>query len=216
MEARLIAKWFICHNYDNPRNTLKGNKKLQKLLYFAQLIHLAKHNKTLFEDPIFAYKNGSVVEDIRLKYKRENGTFVNEAYQASFDLPPEALETLYLTETIFGDASVDELSELNHQHKGWEIAFLRSKIRGEYVKELAEISIEDIVQYDIQRIKDMIEIHGTISKKQGYIEIKGVKYFYDPREIQMNDEIKKELETFPAEEKAYQLYNDKNQGLIVF
>ena len=216
MRASEIAKWFICCNCDKPRNTLRGNKKLQKLLYFAQLIHLAKHNEILFEEPMLAYEHGTVVEKIRLKYKKENDVFVNEAYRTSFELPPEVLETLNLTKAIFGDASVDELSELNHQHKAWQIAFQRSRTKEGYVKELAKISIEDIIQYDIQKIKDMIEVHEIINKEQSYIEIKGVKFYYDPRELQVDGKIIKELEAFPAEEKAYQLYNDKDQGLIIF
>ena len=43
------TNWFLENNLDNPRNTYKGNMKLQKLLFFAQLISLAKNNKLLFE-----------------------------------------------------------------------------------------------------------------------------------------------------------------------
>ena len=49
-----VAKWFIKNGYDNPRNTHEGEAKLQELLYFAQLIHLAKHGDVLFNEPILA------------------------------------------------------------------------------------------------------------------------------------------------------------------
>ena len=41
------AKWLMDNNLDNPRNTFKGNMKLQKLLFFAQLISPAKNKKRL-------------------------------------------------------------------------------------------------------------------------------------------------------------------------
>ena len=44
------------------------NIKLQKLLYFAQGVYLAKNNKLAFEDNIIAWKYGPVVKDIYCKY----------------------------------------------------------------------------------------------------------------------------------------------------
>ena len=52
------AKWFLENDLDTPRNTFKGNMKLQKLLFFAQLISLAKNNKLLFDEEFCAFENG--------------------------------------------------------------------------------------------------------------------------------------------------------------
>jgi len=80
-----VALWFINQGLDNPSNTYDGNMKLQKLLYFAQLIYLAKYGDLLFEEPIYAYKNGAVVEKVRLTYKNHYELLANEAYNSSFD-----------------------------------------------------------------------------------------------------------------------------------
>ena len=61
LKAIDAAKWFVNQNCDMPRNTFDGNMKLQKMLFFAQLIHLARTGELLFEDPILAFKQGSVV-----------------------------------------------------------------------------------------------------------------------------------------------------------
>lgn len=52
------TKWFLENNLDTPRNTFKGNMKLQKLLFFAQLISLTKNNKLLFDEQFCAFENG--------------------------------------------------------------------------------------------------------------------------------------------------------------
>ena len=64
-----VTKWFLENNLDTPRDTFKGNMKLQKLLFFAQLISLAKNNKLLFDDEFCAFENGMVMEKIRIAYK---------------------------------------------------------------------------------------------------------------------------------------------------
>ena len=44
-----VASWFINNEY-TPSNTKSGNLKLNKLLYFAQLISLVKRGKPLFKE----------------------------------------------------------------------------------------------------------------------------------------------------------------------
>ena len=62
-----VASWFINNDYI-PSNTKSGNLKLNKLLYFAQLISLVKRQKPLFKDELYAFENGVVVEDVRKEY----------------------------------------------------------------------------------------------------------------------------------------------------
>ena len=88
------TKWFLENNLDTPRNTFKGNMKLQKLLFFAQLISLAKNNKLLFNDQFCAFENGMVMENVRLKYKNNLGELLN--YKRN-ELNDEELEILELT-----------------------------------------------------------------------------------------------------------------------
>ena len=57
-----VAKWFCSQGIIENLNSEEGNMKLQKLLFFAQLIYMAKHNgETMFEEKFNAFKNGMVL-----------------------------------------------------------------------------------------------------------------------------------------------------------
>ncbi|WP_245985063.1 Panacea domain-containing protein [Biomaibacter acetigenes] len=210
------AKWFIKAGYDTPRNTLEGNMKLQKLLYFAQLIHLAKYDKVLFDDPIYAFEHGSVVEDVRLEYKNNCLDLVTDADLITYDFTEEEMDTLNLTIAIYGDASAEELSEINHFHRSWEKAFKKSNFGSFRFKELAKISIDDIKKYDLDRIKQVIEAFETADNNDECYEVNGVKFYYNPDEIKLDDKLKNRLKMFPATEKSYTIYCDESQGIIIY
>ena len=115
MEKRNVfdyAKWFIDNNLDNPRDTFKGNMKLQKLLFFAQLISLAKNNKLLFDDCFCAFASGMVMENVRLEYKNNLNGLLN--YKGN-DLTKEDIEILELTKEIYGSGDADTLSNMTQQ-----------------------------------------------------------------------------------------------------
>lgn len=64
-----FAKFFIKNGADSSPNTYDGNMKLQKLLVFADLANIAEYGEPLFGDQVLAFKNGCVVEKVRLRYK---------------------------------------------------------------------------------------------------------------------------------------------------
>ena len=52
-----VAKWFCNQNIIEDLNSEEGNTKLQKLLFFSQLIYMAKHNgEIMFDEKFNAYK----------------------------------------------------------------------------------------------------------------------------------------------------------------
>jgi uncharacterized phage-associated protein len=60
--AIAVANWLITKNLDDRSNLT--HLKLQKLLYFAQGLHLAYSGSPLFDDPIEAWRHGPVVRSI--------------------------------------------------------------------------------------------------------------------------------------------------------
>lgn len=217
VSAMDAAKWFIQKNLDNPRNTFDGNMKLQKLLYFAQLIHLANHGEVLFEEPILAFENGSVVEQVRLTYRDEQRGLMNDAIQTQFEFDPEQFETLELTEEIFGGLSARELSDINHMHQGWKDAYERS-FRGRYrFKGFGLIRLDEMIEKDLPYIKEMLKAYEMTREQDEVFEVvNGIKFYYDPNEIEINEDILHELQGFNGTESAYSLYIDEEQGLVIF
>ena len=119
VEPKIIAEWFTQRNLDTPTNTGKGNMKLQKLLFFSQLIYMCKNNgETMYNEMFSAFDNGMVLEPIRQEYLK-NYKQLKQDSTRNIILPEKVEEALIITEEIFGKCTADELSELSHQFDAW-------------------------------------------------------------------------------------------------
>lgn len=119
VEPKKVAEWFIQKKLDNPTNTGKGNMKLQKLLFFSQLIYMCKNKgKTMYNEMFSAFDNGMVLESIRQEYLHNYEQLKNDSENV-IELPNDVKDSLNITVDIFGQCSADELSELSHQFKAW-------------------------------------------------------------------------------------------------
>lgn len=159
-----IAKWFCSQNIIENLNSEEGNIKLQKLLFFSQLIYMAKHNgETMFDEKFNAFKNGMVLERIRKEYKDNCKQFiVNSVNELILD--NEIIETLKITEDIFGDASAQELSELSHEFDVWNKYFKKSTTPlGKYIKALSIIPYDEIKK-ELFRINKVLDAYEETSK----------------------------------------------------
>lgn len=156
------AKWFLENNLDTPRNTFKGNMKLQKLLFFAQLISLAKNNKLLFEDKFCAFENGMVMENVRLLYKNDLDKLLN--YKRK-DFSAEDLEVLELTKNIYGGEEADVLSNMTHQFEYWKKYLSLSSNNNYKNKKKAEIPNEEL-KTELDNIKDVLDAYEIMNSQE--------------------------------------------------
>lgn len=209
-----VASWFVKEGYDYPRNTRNGNMKLQKLLYFSQLVHLAKYNQPLFEQKILAFKDGSVVEEVRQEYCYRNNLFISQLCTMESKLSPEMIDTIETVVDIFGDASARELSDLNHEHLSWIESYERSQV-GQYAwKEDAEISIDQMIKNELESIQEILVAYNESSLYSAYVIVGPRKFFYDPNEIAITDEIYSMLESFNGDETTYTIVRDYGEIVI--
>jgi uncharacterized phage-associated protein len=221
LKAVDIAMWFIKRGYDQPRNSLKGNMKLQKLLYFSQLIHLAKYGETLFSDNMYAFRHGTVIEDVRVKYRVNHHELVTQSYNLNEDFAPEVMDTLNLTIQIFGSLDADELSELNHQQFSWNESYYNGydEFTDFHIKEESIINVEMILEHDLEIVREMLSaFENSEEPETKSIKINGVTFYYDPRQTLVDDQIKKELQEFAkqSKENTYSFYIDDNLGIVIF
>ncbi len=213
-----ISKWFIKNGYDSPRNTFDGNMKLQKLLYFAQLIHVASYGKLLFPEEMRAYRNGTVINDVRLCYRNSHQYLVEQAINLEAFEDEEVNRTLQLTESIFGEMSASELSDLNHELSSWKIPYNASKTEIPDVYRTERSIIEPfsrIFMEDVENVKQMLEAYDEDSSIKFSEVINGVTYYYDPNEIEINEDILAMLENMNCPDEAYTLTFDEEQGVII-
>lgn len=171
VEPKVVAKWFIQRNLDNPTNTGKGNMKLQKLLFFSQLIYMCKNNgETMYEEMFSAFDNGMVLEPIRQEYLRNYKTLKKDSIK-DVVVPKKVEEALIIAEEIFGKCSADELSELSHQFEAWsKYLSLSIEENNFHNKEKAIVPYEELEKelYKMNKVLKAYEKRELNSEEEDY------------------------------------------------
>lgn len=210
-----FAKYLMKSNIDSLKNTYDGNMKLQKLLVLANLINIAENNEPLFNEEILAFKNGCVVEKVRLRYKVDYDGFRRDSEVFEPDFTEKEYEALSLTNKIFGNVSARELSEINHTFDFWKEAYENGTDANGYHDKGR--SVVDMMSYeeDIERMRDIISAYRESSENvTDYEVINGITFYYDG--FSLTDSIIEELESFSllADEDAYSVYVDGGELVI--
>lgn len=138
--AKDIAVWFLFKNNAEVREHEVANDeyevyegithlKLQKLLYYAQGISLALHDKPIFSENILAWTHGPVVKEVYNTYTMfgRNSIVVPsvERYKEilnRIENDKEALEVLNLTYYNFAIYTAWQLRQMTHyDNSPWDI-----------------------------------------------------------------------------------------------
>ncbi len=171
VEPKTVAEWFMQKKLDNPSNTGKGNMKLQKLLFFSQLIYMCKNNgETMYEEMFSAFDNGMVLEPVRQNYLHNYFDMKNNA-QNNIDLPKKVEDALKITEDIFGKCSADELSELSHQFDTWsKYLALSIEENNFHNKEKAKVPYEELEKelYKMNKVLKAYEKRSLNSEEEDF------------------------------------------------
>lgn len=124
--AKEVAKYFLSKDEFkelfntniitlNGRNCYEGNVRLNKYLYFAQTVYLAKYGKLLFAENILAYDNGPIVKEVMEKYavmqaSKDNKTNLSNEVKNFLDKIYDSLK----------DATCQELVDITHEDTAWK------------------------------------------------------------------------------------------------
>ena len=125
--AKEIARYFLSKDTDkkmfntnlvefNNRKAYEGNIRLNKYLYFAQTVYLAKYGKLLFEDEFVAYDNGPVIKEIVENYPSMQASASKEPIILPKDIE-KFLDKIYLS---LENATCEELIEITHEDTAWK------------------------------------------------------------------------------------------------
>lgn len=209
------AKYFIKNGADSTPNTYDGNMKLQKLLVLADLANIAEYGEVLFNEEVLAFKNGCVVEKIRLRYKNDYQGFKKDSDSFEPDFTENEYEILGLVLAIFGSASARELSEINHTFNFWKQAYQRGTDANGFHNKFN--SVVDMVNQtaDVQKMKEILDAYKESAKEVTAKEIiNGITYYYDGFEL--TDAIIEQLESFSltADDDVYSMYMDDGKLVI--
>lgn len=212
-----FAKYFIKKGLDTNHNTYDGNMKLQKLLFFADIISLAESGEVLFSDPICAFSNGCVVESVRLRYKTDYSALHAESLEFVPSFTEAESNIINLTIAMFGDASAKELSDLNHSFAFWKTALQRSvQPNGYKDKHQAEVTPSEMMT-EIDKIRTVIDaFRGGQCETENQEIVNGVTFYY-PDNLEMSDEVLEKLDRFSreADDEVYSVYLD-GENLVIY
>ncbi|MBF0414133.1 MAG: SocA family protein [Desulfamplus sp.] len=118
------------------------NMKLQKLLYYAQGLHLALYNEPLFNERIFAWTHGPVVAEVYYKYKNFGIAGIPAPKGKEHKKLSDKIEEL-ITEVfiVYGQFSAWKLRELTHEEPPWNETTIgeeieHSKLRAYFLTQL--------------------------------------------------------------------------------
>jgi len=117
--ARDIAEYFLCLS-DPDSGDLTSNLKLQKLVYYAQGIHLADTGEPLFGEQIVAWEHGPVVAELYRTYKQHGSCHI--APDPEYDISKIDENTRCLLDEVYrvlGQYSAWKLREMTHQEPPW-------------------------------------------------------------------------------------------------
>jgi uncharacterized phage-associated protein len=126
-KARDIAEYYLCCSNDEESGDLISNLKIQKLVYYAQGIHLAVTGKALFDDEIVAWAHGPVVESLYHAYKSFGDGKIEPTQ--GYDIPEFDAKTQQLIDEVYcvlGQYSAWKLRQMTHNESPWANAYKKS------------------------------------------------------------------------------------------
>ena len=123
-----VANYFLSLSNDEDSGDLISNLKLQKLVYYAQGIHLAVYGEPLFDDPIEAWTHGPVVPSLYFEYREFGSGPIQASEDAGFEsLTPDQQELLDEVWSVYGQFSAWKLRNMTHAEAPWKNATEKSQ-----------------------------------------------------------------------------------------
>lgn len=161
------AEYFIVRAYEDKTDADMTNMKLQKLLYYAQSLHLALYDEPLFEEDIQAWRYGPVCPSAYDYY----------CNYASKQLPIPTYETLSSTSLAikklleevwrnFGMHSAYSLRDMTHEEIPWKIA------RGDLPREASSqepLSLIEMKKLGKSKLAEIEETHPAYESIMGKV-----------------------------------------------
>lgn len=113
--ALQVARHFLAMQ-DEDAGDLISNLKLQKLLYYAQGLHLAWKGSSLYPERIEAWQHGPVIPDMYYTFKQYQGKPIpiEEARTATPIQDKEIKDFLNEVYDVFGQYSAWKLRNMTH------------------------------------------------------------------------------------------------------
>lgn len=98
----------------NKRNCYDGNVRLNKYLHICQMVYMAMNNEKLFDEEMYAYDNGVIIEEVMQNY-----AILLSRKNEAVDLKDDTKNFLSKMFNILYEAPLEDLIKISHQDKEW-------------------------------------------------------------------------------------------------
>lgn len=116
-----VANYFI--SISNKEEKPITNKKLQKLVYYAQVWHIVLHNRKLFSENFEAWVHGPVVPELYEKFKVfEAEPIVIDDSKLKLSFNKKQKDFLQNIWEVYGKLDAEYLEALIHSELPWQEA----------------------------------------------------------------------------------------------
>jgi len=151
LRAQNIAEYFLWKGQVEKEPVT--NKKLQKLLYYAQAWSLVMRNKKLFNDKIEAWVHGPAIREVYLEYKNFGFSPIDKKIsERTIEVVPADVKK-FLDEvwSVYGKRDAAYLEHLTHSEDPWQKA--RAGIEPNIGSE-NEISVESMKAFYSAKLQE--------------------------------------------------------------
>lgn len=150
LNANKVAKYFIWKAHGDKKAIT--NKKLQKLLYYAQAWSLVLNDKKLFNEKIEAWVHGPAVRDVYVEYKKFGFGPITESVSDDVvaKIPEDTKSFLDQVWSVYGKRDAAYLEYLSHSEIPWQKA--REGLEPHIGSE-NEISLQDMKEFYSSKLK---------------------------------------------------------------
>ncbi len=143
LTAKQVAEYILSLS-DPEEGDIISHLKLQKLLYYAQGVHLAIYDNPLFSEKIYAWKLGPVIKEIYHEYKDYGSECIRPPEDIDFSVySDDVKELLGEVYTVYGQFSAWRLSQMTHDEPPWKSTSCDSIISHEKLKEYFKTQLVD-------------------------------------------------------------------------
>ncbi len=149
MKAYDVGQYFLY--LANQKRKPITNKKLQKLVYYAQAWSLVLNNKKLFSEPIEAWVHGPAIRSLYIRYKKFGFEPIQEKRKArEINIPKQARDLINTVWRAYGKLDVGYLEMLTHSEEPWQEA--REGLQSSESSD-NEISLEKMKSYYTEKLE---------------------------------------------------------------
>lgn len=186
-KASNVAKWFIYKNPYLASGYIDENTKINKLLYFSNLMYYCVNKNNLIDEKFVAFPNGPVVYSVYRDYRYNDLDKMPDKVE---DFDKESLKILNIVNFIYGDLPVEALIKESHSHSLWkdvkELIPYNPRIEFEKVE-------DSLCEYNKQIYNTYVNFNFDNLKKE---KINNNIYYYLKDSFDMNDDVIEKLSNF--------------------